>query len=82
MPLVHPRPARPQDLALLRRVRGGGQPGGERLPGSSTEGLALVTQGQDSHRAVWRHPGLLQADPVRDQRPEALVLPGGQGGRS
>ena len=76
MPLVHTRPARPQDLALLRRLRGGGKPSRERLPGGSTESLALEGDGQDSNRAVRGHSGRLQTNPVRDERPEALFLPG------
>ena len=46
------------------------------------EGVALENwPGENTDRALWRHPGHLQADPLRDKHPAAQLLPGRQGGR-
>ena len=52
-----------------------------RLSRRSAEGVALADwPGEDPDRAVRRHPGHLQGDPLRDQHPPAQLLPGRQGG--
>ena len=52
-----------------------------RLSRRSAESVALADwPGEDPDRAVRRHPGHLQADPLRDQHPPAQLLPGRQGG--
>ena len=46
------------------------------------EGVALENwPGENTDRALWRHPGHLQADPLGDKHPSAQLLPGRQGGR-
>ena len=52
-----------------------------RLSRRGAEGVALEDwPGEDPDRAVRRHPGHLQADPLRDKHPPAQLLPRRQGG--